>query len=359
MMDSSKGTDTVNTRFLNACFREPVDQTPVWMMRQAGRYLPEYRAIRADHSFLEMCKTPALAAEVTVQPIDRLGVDAAIMFNDILTLPGEMGLDLSFKKDHGPQFSNPVRTADDVRALKVPEPRRDMAYVVEAIQLIKEKLADRVPLIGFAGAPFTVASYMVEGQGSKDYAHIKGLALREPDIFAELMNRVTDATIAYLNAQIEAGVDAVQVFDTWAGQLPEHIYLERVLPHVQRLFRELIRKTDGRRIATIYFAKGSGGWLHHLRTIECDVLGMDWTVDLARARAALGDRYALQGNLDPTTLLTTPDIIRAEVHRVLASFGSGPGHIFNLGHGILPSVPPEHAQALIDAVRSYPTEAGS
>ncbi len=322
-------------------------------MRQAGRYMPEYMAIRKEHSFLDMCHTPELAAEVTLQPIDYLGVDAAILFSDILVLPDAMGLGLSFRKDHGPQFAYPVRSSEDVARVKVPDPRKDMDYVLEAVRLIQERQAGRVPLIGFAGAPFTVASYMVEGQGSKDYALIKGMALGAPKVFNELMTKVTDATIAYLNAQIEAGADAVQVFDTWAGQLPQHVYVEQVLPHVQRLFKELDRNHGGRRIATIYFAKGAGVWLEHLSTIDCNVLGLDWTVNLGDARKRLDDRFALQGNLDPTTLLTSPEVIRAEALRVLESYGDGPGHIFNLGHGILPSVPPAHAKVLVETVQQY------
>lgn len=340
----------MNQRFLRACFREPVDRTPIWIMRQAGRYLPQYRAVRQQYSFLEMCKTPAVAAEVTVQPVEYLDVDAAILFSDILIVPEAMGLALEFKKDHGPKFARPVRTSGDIAALRIPEPRKHTAFVLDAIHEVQSRLAGRVPLIGFAGAPFTVASYMVEGEGSEDYANIKRLAWEYPRAFETLLAKVTDATIAYVNAQIEAGADAVQLFDTWAGQLPEHTYKEQVFPHVQRLLASLVRSCRGRRIATIYFAKGAGIWFDSLLTSGADVIGIDWTHDLGRARAMAAGRVALQGNLDPVALLLPPERIRAEAARVLASYGSGPGHIFNLGHGITPDVPPEHAKVLVDAV---------
>jgi uroporphyrinogen decarboxylase len=343
----------VNDRFMKACFREDVDRTPVWMMRQAGRYLPEYRAIRAEHDFLTMCKTPALAAEVTVQPVDILGVDAAILFSDILILPEAMGCELRFRKDHGPEFPKPVRTLQDIDALSIPDPVEKTGFVMDAIHEIKTRLAGRVPLIGFAGAPYTVASYMVEGGGSKDYQNIKTMALSEPAQFDRLMEKVTTATIDYLNAQIDAGVDAVQVFDTWAGTLSERMYLERVLPHVKRIFKSLNRNPGGRRVATIYFAKNCGAWMEQIVDVGADVLGVDWTMDLAHARAISRDRVALQGNLDPITLFSPPAIIRAEVKRVLEAYGPGPGHIFNLGHGILPTVPPAHAKAMVDAVHEF------
>ncbi len=342
-------------RFLQACFRQPVDRVPVWMMRQAGRYLPEYRAVRAQHTFLEMCKKPEIATEVTLQPIDILGVDAAILFSDILILPEAMGIELRFRPDHGPEFPTPVRTAADVERLHVPDPRKDVPFVLEAIRRIQDGLRGRVPLIGFAGAPFTVASYMVEGGGSKDYRNIKTMALAEPETFDRLMTKVTDATIAYLNAQIEAGAQAVQLFDTWAGALPEWLYLERVFPHVQRIFAALTRERNGERIATIYFAKGAGQWFSKVVGAGADVLGVDWTLDLGHARTIVGERVALQGNLDPATLLAPPEVIRREVRRVLDSYGDAPGHIFNLGHGITPEVPPAHAKAMIEAVHEFGT----
>lgn len=336
-------------RFLKACFREPVDRTPIWIMRQAGRYLPQYREVRAKYDFLTMCKTPEVAAEVTVQPIDYLGVDAAILFSDILILPEAMGLELRFRKDHGPEFPAPVRTAADFSRLHVPDAEKELAFVMQAVRIIKDRLNDRVPLIGFAGAPFTVASYMVEGGGSDDYAAIKGMALGAPEDFDRLLGLVSDATIAYLNAQIDAGADAVQLFDTWAGQLPEHVFVNQVLPHVKRIIANL-RRPAGRRVAVIYFAKGAGAWLEHLAGCGADVLGLDWTFDIGRARRLVGDRFALQGNMDPTVLKLGKDVIRREAARVLDAYGAGPGHIFNLGHGITPEVPPENAKALVEAV---------
>lgn len=340
-------------RFLQACFREPVDRTPIWIMRQAGRYLPQYREVRAKYDFLTMCKTPEVAAEVTVQPIDYLGTDAAILFSDILILPEAMGLELRFRKDHGPEFPQPVREARDFDRLHLPDPAKELGFVLQAIQIIKERLNGRVPLIGFAGAPFTVVSYMVEGGGSDDYARIKGLALGDPEAFARLMKLVSDATIAYLNAQIAAGADAVQLFDTWAGQLPEHVYVEQVLPHVRNVVAALDRNPAGRRIPVIYFAKGAAAWTEHLKTVGADVLGFDWTVDLGRARKLVGGAAALQGNLDPTTLLMSRETIRREAKRVIDAYGRGPGHIFNLGHGITPQVPPENAKALVEAVHEF------
>jgi uroporphyrinogen decarboxylase len=322
-------------------------------MRQAGRYLPQYRAVRANHDFLTMCKTPALAAEVTIQPVDHLGVDAAILFSDILILPEAMGLELRFRKDHGPEFPAPFRTAADLNRLHVPDPRTELKFVLDAIGLIKEQLKGRVPLIGFAGAPFTVASYMVEGQGSDDYAIIKRLAIEDPELFDKLMTQVSEATVAYLNAQSAAGCDALQIFDTWAGQLPEHIYIHQVLPHVKNIIRALHRKVGDRRIAIIYFAKGAGTWLQAIQDVGADVLGVDWTMDLGRARKLTNNTVALQGNMDPTVLLTTPAIIRREVKRTLDSFGKGPGHIFNLGHGITPQVLPENAKIMVDAVHEF------
>jgi uroporphyrinogen decarboxylase len=275
------------------------------------------------------------------------------LFSDILILPEAMGLELRFRKDHGPEFPTPVRTAADIDALAVPDPNDKTGFVMEAIRRIQDGLKGRVPLIGFAGAPFTVASYMVEGGGSKHYQYIKGMAWERPDEFERLMTKVSDATLAYLNAQIEAGAEAVQLFDTWAGMLPEHMFLGQVLPHVKRIIAGLDRNHGGRRIPVIYFAKGAGMWFDHLKDVGADVLGVDWTLDLGRARKLVGDAVALQGNMDPITLLSPPDVIRREAKRTLESYGAGPGHIFNLGHGIIPEVPPAHAKALVEAVQEY------
>jgi uroporphyrinogen decarboxylase len=296
-----------------------------------------------------MCKRPELATEVTPQPIDYLGVDAAILFSDILILPEAMGLELRFKKDHGPEFPAPVRTGADLARIHVPDPQKELGFVIEAVKRIKEGLRDRAPLIGFAGAPYTVLSYMVEGGGSETYATVKGIALGDPELFEKLMSLVTESTIAYLNAQIDAGADAVQLFDTWAGNLPEHMYINQVLPHVKRVIAGLT-KPAGRRVAVIYFAKGAGQWLDRVETVGADVLGLDWTTDLGRARKQLGGRVALQGNMDPSVLLLSPAIVKREVERTLRSYGRGPGHIFNLGHGITPEVDPKSAKLVVETV---------
>jgi uroporphyrinogen decarboxylase len=340
-----------NDRLLRALSRQPVDRTPVWMMRQAGRYLPEYRATRAAAgSFMHLCKTPQLACEVTLQPLERFPLDAAILFSDILTVPDAMGLGLYFEGEEGPRFERTIARAADVAALASPDPEQELRYVMDAVRLIRRELDGRVPLIGFCGSPWTVATYMVEGGTSKNFSRIKGMLYDQPVLLHELLDLVTRTTIDYLNAQIAAGAQAVMVFDTWGSILTPRTYLSFSLAYMQRIVDGVTREADGRKVPLVLFTKGGGPWLEAMAETGCDALGVDWTTDLAEARARVGDRVALQGNLDPAVLYASPEVIRREVHQVLESFGHGPGHVFNLGHGVHPEVPPEHAGAMIDAV---------
>jgi uroporphyrinogen decarboxylase len=340
-----------NDLLLRALTRQPTPRTPVWMMRQAGRYLPEYRATRERAgTFLELCTTPELACEVTLQPLARFRLDAAILFSDILTIPHAMNLGLEFESGEGPRFARPVRTAADIAALGVPDPERELRYVMDAVRLVRRELNGRVPLIGFAGSPWTVASYMVEGGASKTFGTIKGLLYGSPRELHRLLGTLAQATAAYLNAQIAAGVQAVMLFDTWGGVLAPAAYREFSLAYMRRIVADLARESEGRRVPVILFTKGGGTWLAEMAASGCDALGVDWTTDLADARRACGDRVALQGNLDPGVLYAPPAQIRERVAQVLASYGRGHGHVFNLGHGIHPDVLPEHALAMIEAV---------
>ncbi|HUG98826.1 MAG TPA: uroporphyrinogen decarboxylase [Gammaproteobacteria bacterium] len=345
--------ELANDRFLRALAREPVDRTPVWMMRQAGRYLPEYRATRAKAgSFMRLCKSPELACEVTLQPLERYPLDAAILFSDILTVPDAMGLGLYFEEGEGPRFERTISRTADVSALAIPDPEQELRYVTDAVRLIRRELGGRVPLIGFAGSPWTVATYMVEGGTSKNFSRIKGMLYDQPVLLHELLERVTRTTIDYLNAQVAAGAQALMVFDTWGCILTPQTYLSFSLHYMQRIVAGVTREADGRKVPVVLFTKGGGPWLEAMADTGCDGLGLDWTTDLADARARVGDRVALQGNLDPAVLYASPEVIRREVRQVLESFGRGPGHVFNLGHGIHPEVKPEHAGAMIDAVVS-------
>lgn len=343
-----------NDRLLRALYRQPVDRTPVWIMRQAGRYLPEYRATRARAgSFMTLCQTPELACEVTLQPLERFELDAAILFSDILTIPDAMGLGLSFAEGEGPRLAHPVRSRADIDALPVPDPEGELRYVMDAVRLIRRELNGRVPLIGFAGSPWTLATYMVEGGGSREFKTVKRLALDSPEDMHGLLERVTEAVIAYLNGQIEAGAQAVMVFDTWGGALSDHLYRQFSLEYLGRIVAGLEPATGAAtRPPVVLFTKGGGLWLEAIAATGCDALGLDWTIDLGEARRRVGRAVALQGNLDPATLLARPEVIRAEVARTLAAFGHGPGHIFNLGHGITPDVAPEHLGALVEAVHA-------
>src|SRR5271165_2526143 len=343
-----------NDLLLRALLREPTPRRPIWLMRQAGRYLPEYRSLRARAgSFLAMCTQPDIACEVTLQPIDRYPLDAAILFSDILTIPHAMNLGLEFESGEGPKFEHPVRCAADIDKLPIPDPGRELKYVIDAVALIRRELAGRVPLIGFAGSPWTVGTYMVEGGSSKGFGLIKRMMYQSPQELHRLLAVLTRATILYLNAQIAAGAQAVMVFDTWGGVLTPAQYREFSLHYMAEIIAALTREADGRRVPNIVFTKGAGAQLARIAAIGCDAVGVDWTTDLAAAREAVEGRVALQGNLDPAALYAPPDTLRAEARRVLESFGRGAGHVFNLGHGITPDVDPERVAVLVDAVQSY------
>ncbi|HIP52899.1 MAG TPA: uroporphyrinogen decarboxylase [Chromatiales bacterium] len=340
-----------NDRLLKALLRQPVDVTPVWMMRQAGRYLPEYRATREKAgSFLDLCKTPELACEVTLQPLERFPLDAAILFSDILTIPDAMGLGLYFTEGEGPRFERPVRNEQDVAALGTPDPEQELRYVMDAVRTIRRELHGRVPLIGFSGSPWTLATYMVEGGGTKNFALSKGMMFDRPELMHALLEKVSDAVTAYLNAQVAAGAQALMIFDTWGGVLSPKDYRDFSLAYMSRIVAGLTREAEGRRVPVILFTKGGGHWLAEMAETGCDALGVDWTTDLNEARRAVADRVALQGNMDPCLLYASPERIRQGVADVLESYGSGPGHVFNLGHGIHPNIDPEHAAAMIQAV---------
>ncbi len=340
-----------NDRLLRALLRQPVDRTPVWIMRQAGRYLPEYRAVRAKAgSFMALCTNPELACEVTLQPLLRYPLDAAILFSDILVIPHAMGVGLSFAEGEGPRIARPIRSEAEVLALPVPDPEDKLRFVLDAVGLIRRELGGRVPLIGFAGSPWTVATYMVEGGSTKDFPRIRGLRKAEPRTLHALLEKLARATTAYLNAQIAAGVQAVMIFDTWGGALSTPDYLEFSLAYMQQMLAGLAREPEGRRVPVILFTKGGGIWLARMAATGADALGIDSATELAAARKATGDRVALQGNLDPRLLHEPPDWIRHEVARVLESYGRGPGHVFNLGHGVQPETDPEHVAAMVAAV---------
>jgi uroporphyrinogen decarboxylase len=344
-------TELKNDLFLRALQRLPVSRTPVWIMRQAGRYLPEYREVRAQAGdFMNLCRNPELACEVTLQPLRRFKLDAAIVFSDILTVPDAMGLGLYFETGEGPRFHRPVRTSTDIRKLHVPDVASELGYVFEAIARIRKELAGSVPLIGFAGSPWTVATYMVEGRSSRELAIIRGLAADDPAALTLLLDTIATTTIEYLNAQIDSGAQAIMIFDTWGAALEGDDYRRFSLASMQTIVDGLVREKDGRHIPVILFTKGAGPRLADMVDTGCDALGVDWTTDLSAAREYVEDKVALQGNLDPATLRESPAVIREGVARVLASYGNGPGHVFNLGHGITPDIDPENLGVLVDAV---------
>ena len=345
-------TNLDNDLFIRALLKQPVDRTPVWMMRQAGRYLPEYRQVRSKAgSFMQLCTNPELACEVTLQPLDRFAFDAAILFSDILTIPDAMGLGLSFAEGEGPQFARPIRTAADINNLPVPDPETELRYVLDAVRLIKRNLQNRVPLIGFSGSPWTLATYMVEGKSSKNFQKVKALMFEQPHLMHTLLDKLAQAVAAYLNAQIAAGADTVMIFDTWGGMLSHDDYLEFSLRYARQVRELLNTRHDGRQIPVILFTKGGGLWLEAMAACGFDALGLDWQTDIGTARARVGDQVALQGNLDPISLYAGPDIIRSKVAKILHDYGHGSGHVFNLGHGILPDINPDHVKAMVDAVR--------
>ena len=338
-----------NDLLLRVLRGEPVPRTPVWMMRQAGRYLPEYRATReAAGQFMTLCRTPELACEVTLQPLERFPLDAAILFSDILTIPDAMGLGLSFVPGEGPAFDRPARSLADVQALPIPDMHDDLGYVMQAVRLIRRELNGRVPLIGFAGSPWTLATYMIEGQASRDFALAKAMLYQEPRTLHLLLDKLATAVTAYLLAQIEAGAQAVMIFDSWGGSLAWQAYRENSLAYMQRIISGI-----GGKAPVILFTKGGGNWLEMMKDSGAAAVGLDWTTPLAQARRILGENIALQGNLDPAILRARPETIENEVRRVLADYGYGHRHIFNLGHGITPDIPPEHAAAMIEAVHKY------
>jgi uroporphyrinogen decarboxylase len=340
-----------NDLFLRALLRQPVPRTPVWIMRQAGRYLPEYRAVREKAGdFMSLCGNPELACEVTLQPLRRFKLDAAILFSDILTIPDAMGLGLYFETGEGPRFERPVRTEGDIRKLAVPDVSEALGYVFDAVALIRRELNGEVPLIGFAGSPWTVGTYMVEGRSSREFSTIKGLASENPAALEYLLDTVARTTTDYLNAQIEAGAQAIMIFDTWGAALEPDDYRRFSLAYMQAIVDKLSTGKYGQRIPVILFTKGAGELLRDMAETGCDALGVDWTTSLADARKLTGDKVALQGNLDPATLRESPETIRDGVAAVLASYGEGPGHVFNLGHGITPDIDPDHLGVLVDAV---------
>ena len=346
-----------NDLFLRALQRQPVPRTPVWIMRQAGRYLPEYREIRAQAGdFMSLCRNPELACEVTMQPLRRYKLDAAILFSDILTVPDALGLGLYFETGEGPKFERPVRTAADIRKLPGVDVTESLGYVFDAVRTIRRELDGRVPLIGFSGSPWTVGTYMVEGGSSREFPTIKGLAKEDPAVLDEMLSKVATITTDYLNAQIEAGAQAIQIFDTWGSALERDDYRRFSLSSMQQIVDGLVREKDGRRIPVILFTKGAGEMLADMVATGCDALGVDWTTDLATARKYVDDKVALQGNLDPATLRESPEVIRQGVADTLASYGHGPGHVFNLGHGITPDIDPEHLAVLVEAVHELSSQ---
>lgn len=340
-----------NDIFLRSLLRQPVERTPVWIMRQAGRYLPEYREVRAQAGdFMKLCGNPELACEVTLQPLRRYALDAAILFSDILTVPDAMGLGLYFETGEGPKFERPIRSKAEIERLVAPDVSDKLQYVFDAVALIRRELNGDVPLIGFAGSPWTVGTYMVEGGSSRTFENILGLAKDQPDVLDHLMRTVAGTTTEYLNAQIDSGAQAVMIFDTWGAALERDDYRRFSLNSMQQILDGLQREKDGVKIPVILFTKGAGPLLSDMVETGCDALGVDWTTDLSDARNYVGDRVALQGNLDPATLRETPEAIEAGVARVLASYGKGPGHVFNLGHGITPDIDPNNVSVLVDAV---------
>ncbi len=347
-------TSLKNDRFLKALMKQPVDRTPVWMMRQAGRYLPEYRATRQQAgSFMDLCQNPELACEVTLQPLRRFAFDAAILFSDILTIPDAMGRGLYFEEGEGPRFRKVIRSPSDVEALPEIDVGSDLAYVMDAVTLIRRELAGAVPLIGFSGSPWTLATYMIEGGGSRDFRLAKAFLYDHPEAMHLLLDKLATAVTDYLNAQIRAGAQAVQIFDTWGGILTTPAYREFSLSYMDRIVTNLIDEHEGRQVPVILFTKNGGLWLENIAACGCHCVGLDWTVEIGDARRRIGADVALQGNMDPSILYASPERIRQEVARILADFGPGEGHVFNLGHGITPGVDPDNVAVFVDSVHEY------
>lgn len=340
-----------NDNLIKALLKQPTDRTPLWLMRQAGRYLPEYRKIRKQAgSFINLCKNPELACEVTLQPLERFDLDAAIIFSDILTVPDAMGLELELIESVGPVFHKPITTKADIEKLPIPDPNQSLQYVMDAISTTHKALAGRVPLIGFSGSPWTLATYMVEGQSSKNFSKIKGLLYQDPQSLHLLLEKLSDSIKLYLNAQIEAGAEVVMLFDTWGGVLSPHHYREFSLHYMERIISGLTRTRNGNIVPRIVFTKNGGHWLSDIAQCGCDAVGIDWTYDLATLRPKLEGKVAIQGNLDPAALLGTHDAIKQEVERILSAMKDYPGFVFNLGHGIFPNIPPENVAYLVELV---------
>ncbi|AWB52609.1 uroporphyrinogen decarboxylase [Pasteurella multocida] len=343
-----------NDRYLKALLREPVDMTPVWMMRQAGRYLPEYRATRAvAGDFMSLCRNAELACEVTLQPLRRYPLDAAILFSDILTIPDAMGLGLSFGVGEGPKFAHPIESKSAVQNLPIPDPEGELQYVMNAVRTIRRELKGEVPLIGFSGSPWTLATYIVEGGSSKAFTKIKKMLYADPQLLHQLLDKLADAVILYLNAQIKAGAQSVMIFDTWGGVLGHREYLDFSLHYMHKIVAGLIRENEGRKVPVTLFTKGGGMWLEAMAETGCDALGVDWTVNLAQAKARVGHKVALQGNMDPSVLYASPARIEQEVRSILADFGEGSGHVFNLGHGIHQDVPEQSPVVFVNAIHQF------
>jgi len=350
-------TTLKNDIFLKTLLKQPVDRTPVWMMRQAGRYLPEYRKIRAQAgSFLDLCTNPELACEVTLQPLKRFDFDAAILFSDILTIPDAMGLGLYFVEGEGPKFKKTIKNAADIKALPIPDPELELKYVMDAVRLIRKNLQGRVPLIGFSGSPWTLATYMVEGGSSKSFQKVKALMYNEPALIHLMLDKLAQSVASYLNAQIAAGAQAVMLFDTWGGMLATEEYLEFSLAYARQVRELLNTNINGQKIPTLFFTKGGGLWLEEMSNAGFDALGLDWQTDIGIARTRVGDKVALQGNMDPVALYAQPEVITEKVKLILDKYGQGSGHVFNLGHGILPDMNPDHVKAMVDAVHQYSPE---
>ena len=340
--------------YINALLKKEVTRTPIWVMRQAGRYLPEYRATRKKAGdFLTLCKSSDLACEVTLQPLERFDLDAAILFSDILTIPDAMGLGLHFVEGEGPKFSHPLSSLAEINQLTKPDVSKDLSYVSEAVSVIKKNLKGRVPLIGFTGSPWTLATYMVEGGSSKTFSKVKGLMYENPKHMHQLLDVLADTIIDYLNSQIEAGADSVMIFDTWGGLLNKASYENFSLMYMSKIVAGINRNYEGKTIPVTLFTKGGSAWLEQIAATGCDAVGIDWTVEIGEAERRIGSKVALQGNLDPSVLYASPEVIKSEAHKILDQFQGSTGHVFNLGHGITPDVNPESMKALVDAVHSY------
>ena len=344
-------TQLKNDRLIRALLRKPVDITPVWIMRQAGRYLPEYRATRKKAGdFIKLCQTPELACEVTLQPITRYPLDAAIIFSDILTIPDAMGLGLKLVESVGPKFENSINSLSDIKNLPLPDPEEELGYVMDAIRLVRKELNGSVPLIGFSGSPWTLATYMIEGGSSKEFSKAKKMLQAEPETLHILLDHLAKSVILYLNAQIKAGAQVIMIFDTWGGMLTTPNYMEFSLFYMKKIYEQLETNFNGVKIPVIFFTKGSSLWIEDIAKTGCDAVSIDWNTDIKKIRRKVGDRVAIQGNMNPAVLKESEEVIIKEVQSILDSYGTGSGHVFNLGHGITPDINPDNVEVLVNAV---------